>query len=254
MSSAERPAPAKFAIVTAYYKEERPLLERCLRSVREQTAGAEHIVVADGVPQDWLDTQPVRHIKLDRAHADYGNTARGVGALLAVAEDYDGIGFLDADNWLGPTHIEQCLAAASAIAGDGCDYVIAQRNLKRPDETTIAVLDEPISEHVDTNCFFFLPGAFHMIQRFATIPRALSIIGDRLFYRELSQQPLRTAVVAQKTVNYHCMWASIYQAVAETPPLGAKPNVDQGPLLEWLKQLTPEEKRIVSRRTCLKLV
>ena len=50
------------------------------------------------------------------------------------------------------------------------------------------------------------------------------------------------------------MWASIYQAVAETPPAGAKPNVDQGPLLEWLKQLSPDEKRIVSRRTCLKLV
>jgi len=246
--------PEKFAIVTPYYKEERPLLERCLDSVRAQSVTADHILVADGVPQDWLDRLAIRHIKLDRAHGDYGNTARGVGALLAVAEDYDGIGFLDADNWLEPDHIELCLAAAATVSGEGCDYVIAQRNMKRPDGTTIEVLDEPIAKHVDTNCFFFLPGAFHMIQRFATIPRALSIIGDRLFYRELSMQQLRTAVVAAKTVNYHCMWASIYQAIAETPPAGAKPNVDQAPLLEWLKQLSPSERRVVSRRTCLKLV
>lgn len=254
MSAHSNNGGPKFAIVTAYFKEEKYLLERCLRSVRQQSVAADHIVVADGVPQNWLDAKSVRHIRLDRSHGDYGNTARGVGALLAIAEDYDAIGFLDADNWLEPDHIAQCLAAASAVHGEPCDYVIARRNLKRPDETTIAVADEPLTEHVDTNCFFFLPGSFHMIQRFATIPRALSIIGDRLFYKDLSAQQLRSAVVPVKTVNYHCMWASIYQAVAETPPAGAKPNVDQQPLVQWLKELSQEQKRIVSRRTCLKLV
>jgi hypothetical protein len=253
MSSTAGDPPAKYAIVTAYYKEERPLLERCLRSVRAQSVAADHIVIADGVPQDWLDHQPLRHIKLDRSHGDYGNTARGVGALLAVAEDYDGIGFLDADNWLEPDHIAQCLAAAARLEGGACDYVIARRNMKRPDETTIAMDDEPITQHVDTNCFFFLPGSFHMIQRFAVIPRALSIIGDRLFYRELSAQQLRTAVVPVKTVNYHCMWAQIYQSAEETPPAGAKPNVDQRDLMQWLMQLSLEQKRVISRRTCLKL-
>lgn len=254
MSAHSNNGAPKFAIVTAYFKEEKYLLERCLRSVRQQSVAADHIVVADGVPQDWLDDAPIRHIKLDRSHGDYGNTARGVGALLAVAEDYEGIGFLDADNWLEPDHIAQCLAAVPTLQGGLCDYVIARRNLKRPDGTTLAVEDEPIAEHVDTNCFFFLPGAFHMIQRFAVIPRELSIIGDRLFYKELAAQPLRTAVVPVKTVNYHCMWASIYQAAAETPPIGAKPNVDQRPLVQWLKELSLDQKRVVSRRTCLKLV
>lgn len=254
MSAGFNDGAARFAIVTAYYNEEKPLLERCLRSVLQQMPRCDHLVIADGVPQDWLDGEAVRHIKLDRAHADYGNTARGVGALLAVAEDYDGIGFLDADNWLEADHVAQCLAAASKIEGGLCDYVIAKRNLKRPDETTIPVEDEPIGEHVDTNCFFFLPGAFHMIQRFATIPRALSIIGDRLFYKELAAQPLRAATVPVRTVNYHCMWASIYQAASETPPIGAKPNVDQRPLIEWLNTLSAPQKLAVSRRTCLKLI
>lgn len=212
---------------------------------------ADHIVIADGVPQDWIDQEPVRHIKLDRSHGDYGNTARGVGAVLAVAEDYDGIGFLDADNWLEPEHIAECLSAAAKI--DACDYVVARRHLKRPDETTLPVEDEPIVTHVDTSCFFFLPGAYHMIQRFATIPRALSIIGDRLFYQDLAAQPLTRAIVARKTVNYLCMWESIYRTAAETPPAGAKPNVDTQALTEWLQHLSPQQKRIVSRRTCLRL-
>ena len=43
----------RFALVTAYYKEEKYLLDRCLNSVRAQSIAADHVVVADGVP--WLD-------------------------------------------------------------------------------------------------------------------------------------------------------------------------------------------------------
>ncbi len=250
MTIASGNGTAKFAIVTAYYKEEKYLLDRCLQSVRNQTVHADHIVVADGFAQAWIDDEPVRHIKLDRAHGDYGNTARGVGAVLAVAEDYDGIAFLDADNWLEPEHIAECLNAASRV--DPCDYVVARRNLKRPDETTLPIDDEPIATHVDTSCFFFLPGSYHMVPRFAGIPRKLSIIGDRLFYQELAAQPLSRAIVAPKTVNYLCMWESIYRAASETPPPGAKPNVDSPPMTDWLKNLSPQEKRVVARRTCLR--
>ncbi len=237
---------SKFAIVTAYYKEDRSFLERCLHSVRQQSLAADHIVVADGFPQDWLDEAGIRHIRLDRRHGDYGNTARGVGALLAIAEDYVGIGFLDADNWLEPNHLSECLAAAVAPSGEPYDYVIAQRNFKRPDETTLIVDDEP--GHVDTNCFFFLPGAFYAIPRFAGIPRALSSLGDRIFYQELSTQPLRATVLKKKTVNYHCLWESLYRAAGEAPPAAAKPNIDQQPLIAWLNGLSPTHRNAVARR------
>ena len=148
---------AKYAIVTPYYKEERPLIERCMASVRSQTVPTDHFLVADGFPQEWIDTAGVRHFKLDRSHGDYGNTPRGVGALLAIAAQYSGIAFLDADNWLEPDHVETCLAAASGTPAP-CDYVIAQRSFRRPDESIMPVADEEL--HVDTNCFFFLPGAF----------------------------------------------------------------------------------------------
>jgi len=51
---------ARFAIVTPYYREEKWLLERCIRSAREQTLRADHILVADGFPQDWIDGEGVR--------------------------------------------------------------------------------------------------------------------------------------------------------------------------------------------------
>ena len=104
----------RYCVVTPYYKEERALLERCFGSVRRQVPNVDHIVVADGHPQDWIDALPVRHIKLDRAHGDYGNAARGLGALMAIAEGYDGIAFLDADNWYDDDHLASCLAAAES--------------------------------------------------------------------------------------------------------------------------------------------
>jgi glycosyltransferase involved in cell wall biosynthesis len=145
---------ARYAIVTPYYKEDKPLIERCISSVRRQTFPTDHFVVADGFPQAWIDDARVRHLKLDRAHGDFGNTPRGVGALIAIAEEYSGIGLLDADNWLENHHVEACLAAARA-KGMPCDYVIAQRAFRRPDTTIMPVRDEQ-TINVDTNCFFFL--------------------------------------------------------------------------------------------------
>jgi hypothetical protein len=69
--------------------------------------------VSDGFPQDWLDSANVRHIRLGRPHNDAGNTPRGLGALLAVSEGYDGIGLLDADNWYDEDHIAADRIAAS---------------------------------------------------------------------------------------------------------------------------------------------
>ncbi|HXW71243.1 MAG TPA: FkbM family methyltransferase [Methylocella sp.] len=239
----------RVAIITGYYKEERQLLERCIRSVRQQTITADHILVADGFPQDWIDTRDVRHIRLDRKHSDYGGTPRGIGSLLAIAEEYDAIGFLDADNYLEPNHLELALLAASRVAV--CDYVIARRHFRRPDETIINVADEPIDLHVDTNCFLFLPGSFHAVMDFALIPRQLSALGDRIFYSNLKKKNLSSAIMPVKTVNYNCLWASVYAAAGEEPPPDAKPNIDHRPLQTWITRLTPRGRLILNRRTGL---
>jgi hypothetical protein len=77
---------ARYAIVTPYYKEDKFLIARCINSVRRQTDPTDHFVVADGFSQAWIDDASVRHLKPGRGHGDFGNSPRGAGALIAIAE------------------------------------------------------------------------------------------------------------------------------------------------------------------------
>jgi glycosyltransferase involved in cell wall biosynthesis len=238
--------PRRYAIVTPYYKEERWLIERCIRSVQAQTVGADHFLIADGHPQDWIDAEPVRHLRLDRSHGDYGNTPRTVGALLAVSEGYQGIGFLDADNWLEKDHVSTCITAS--LLKQDCDYVIAKRNLCRPDGSVINVDDYPESMFVDTNCFFLLPGSYHAIPHFGLMPIELSPICDGVFLRALRAKNLTVAVTQTKTVNYHCIWRFVYEKAGETPPPNAKRGVNYESMKRWLADQSPRQKEIIRRR------
>jgi hypothetical protein len=138
------------------------------------------------------------------------------------------------------------MAAARTVPD--CDFVVAQWHLRRPDETILDIPTEPISEHVDTNCFFMLPGSYHVIHHFGIMPRQLSPICDRIFYAAVRTAKLTFAVVPHKTVNYHCLWSSLYAAIGEKPPAGAKPNIDMAPVDQWLLAQTPRQLEIASRR------
>lgn len=231
-------------VITPYYKEEPALLRRCIASVRKQTIATEHLLVADGYPQDWLDSQGVRHLRLDRAHGDYGNTPRGVAALLVASEGYSPIMMLDADNWLEPNHVEICLAAA----GPDTDFVVAKSMLRRPDESIMPIPSSPPTEHVDTSCFVFFPGSYATLATWALMPQQMSSLGDRIFWSGLRARGLSGVVVTDPpTVNYHCLWESYYRHLGETPPPGAKPNIDGTPMHQWWQGLTPREREIASR-------
>ena len=235
----------RYAIVTPYHKEERWMLERCIRSVKTQTTPADHFMIADGHPQDWIDGENLRHVRLDREHSDYGNTPRTLGALLAVSENYDGIGFLDADNWLEPDHIATCVAASSR--NENCDYVIARRNLCRPDGSVIDI-EERDNSLVDTSCFFLLPGSYHAIPHFLLTPREFSPICDRVFYSALKAKKLQAETAERKTVNYHCMWKGTYLRAGETPPPDTRPEPDLDGMKNWLASRTARQLDLIHRR------
>jgi glycosyltransferase involved in cell wall biosynthesis len=251
-ADADSTAQRRYAIITPYYREPRDQLERCLQSVRAQTVAADHIVVADGHAQDWLDQTGVRHLKLDRAHGDYGNTPRAIGALLAIAEQYDGIGLLDADNWLEADHVERCVTTyQQARQNGGADYVIAKRNLCRLDGSVLLAWEESYEKHVDTNCFFFFPTAYPLVPYFGTMPREMASIGDRFFFAMLRERGMRPAISDAFTVNYLCVLESFYRALGEEPPPGARPNIDMTPVYAWLAERNPEERLLVDRLTGL---
>jgi hypothetical protein len=235
------------AIITPYFKESRAQLERCAASVRTQTVPATHIVVADGHAQDWLDGAGVRHLRLDRAHGDYGNTPRAVGGILAASEGFDAIAFLDADNWLDADHVETCIAAAAS--DPEADFVVARRRLVRADGSVLPVSarDDGDGSHVDTNCYFLLPGSFHTLGQWGVMPKPLAIIGDRVVLHSLRTQGLRAVRADRATVNYLCTWASVFVAAGEAPPDYAKPGIDLAPLSAWWQRLDARDRTIVER-------
>lgn len=236
----------RVAVVTPYFKEPREWLQRCIDSVRAQTHACDHLLVADGHPQDWIDQAGVRHLRLDRAHADYGNTPRSIGGQLAVAEGYDAIALLDADNWYEPDHVARCVEAAERT---GADVVVARRNWVRADGSLMpyrAAEDEDGS-HVDTNCFFLLFGAFHTIPRWLMMPKPMAIWCDRFYRASLRRDGLSEASVDAATVNYLCTWTNVYRALGETPPAFAKEGLPIERLTGWLRQLQPGDLAHVRR-------
>jgi len=245
----------KVAIVTPYYKEPDETLERCLGSVRNQDHPVTHILVADGCPSEFVDRASVRHVRLDRPHADAGNAARGVGALLAVAEEFEAIAFLDADNWFDPRHVSTCIQTSLSTA-EFPDFVVARRRLCRPDGSELPGLTEAEAggEHVDTSCFFMLRPSFHVVARWAVIPKALGPVGDRVFLRMLIAENLRANRCGPTTVNYLCTYRSPYLALNEEPPPSAKPDPDPAQFSNWWRSLSASERALASRLVGFPLV
>jgi glycosyltransferase involved in cell wall biosynthesis len=238
----------RIAIVTPYWREPRGVLEACIASVAAQRLRADHLpadhlLVADGAPQDWIDGAGVRHLRLPGNHADFGNVARGVGALLAAGEGYDAIGFLDADNRIDPDHVALCLAAARRAGA--CDCVVAQRRFVLPDGTPVPIAEEP--GLVDTNCLFLLPGAFPAIARWALIPPPLAGIGDRLFHAALLGAGCTLVAADRPSVTYVSRWARHYEALGLAVPGDAR-RVDLAAMRRWVEGLSPEARRALDHR------
>ncbi|MBL8492342.1 MAG: glycosyltransferase family 2 protein [Rhodocyclaceae bacterium] len=237
----------RVAVITAYHRESRGDLQRCLDSVAAQSHPCTHFLVSDGHPQDFLDGLPVRHVRLGVAHADYGDTPRAVGSLLAVREDFDAIAYLDADNFYLPDHVGAMLEAAAA-AGNGFDVITARRFFVRPDGSRLPVADEPHDRHTDTSCYLILRGAFPVTPLWALMPRPFSVIGDRVIWRAILARGCKVGHLPRESVGYRSLWKAHYAALGEDPPADAKEI--GGRILEtarWWFALGDAEKAPITR-------
>lgn len=222
------------------------MLDRCIDSVRAQSAGVTHILVADGFAQDWIDRTGVIHVRLSHGCADAGNSPRALGGLLAISRGCNAICFLDGDNWLDADHIATCLSAAECSGG--VEFVAARRRWVRNDGSVMPVQDgADACGHVDTSCLFLLPAAFHTIPRWAAIPRAACGMGDRVYKASLDADSLRWCRTDHPTVNYLCTYASVFRAIGEAPPPYAKASLDPAPIATWWAEL-PDAERVVTHR------
>lgn len=240
----------KISVITPYHSETRKFLERCTESVRAQTMSCRHYLIVDGPASvcQCSPTQPddARHIVLGECHNDHGNTPRGIGGLLAVSEGADAVCFLDPDNLYDPDHVEVCATLAEKTPG--ADFVIARRRIVLPDGTPVPGEDEP--NHVDTSCFFLLPGAFHIIPQLVLQPKALACVGDRLFLAAL--EGLRCVATERPTVTYTSDYRAHYETAGVEPPPDAKGTVYLDKLMGWWRGKTAMERAIILRQLGLK--
>jgi glycosyltransferase involved in cell wall biosynthesis len=223
----------KIAVITPYFQEPLEMLRQCHDSVLAQQMGADHFLIADGCPNAQLSDWGIKHVILPQAHGDNGNTPRGIGGLLAAAEGYDFIAYLDADNWYHADHLASLHSLWQATRADVC---CSLRTFHGIDGTEIPVResDEEAFNHVDTSCYLLHRSAFGCLPIWLQMPRRLSPICDRGFLKSLLHQRFRLSFTKRRTVAFRCQTEAHYLAVQLEPPPGAKKNV-MGESLKWLQ-------------------
>ena len=212
-------------MITPYCREPAAQLAACHESVKGQSVPCTHVMVADGHPRQEVGDWAVEQIILPRAHGDWGNQARGIGALFAVRRGFDAIAFLDADNWYEPGHlasmVEVHLLTGALVCTSG-------RTLHRPDGSLMYadVTDSDGKHHVDTNCFFLTRGAFGLLPIWSRMPAELGPIGDRILWQAIVARDLRRAHRSRPTVAYRTLYRCHYDGIGEAAPAGAKLSED----------------------------
>ncbi len=211
----------RIAVVTPYYREPRAVLWQCHRSVLDQGVGAEHFLIADGFALPEIDDWQAHHVKLPTAHGDNGNTPRGLGSLLAKAEGFDFIAWLDADNWYHPGHLASLLAlhrqTASAICSSFRTFHIpsgARLDITEADEDTL--------RHVDTSCYLIHRSNFDLLGIWLDMPRIVAPLCDRVFVDAILKKGRHIRSTGQRTVAFRTQYASHYRAAGLPVPKGAK--------------------------------
>ncbi|NWG46887.1 MAG: glycosyltransferase [Alphaproteobacteria bacterium] len=201
----------RIAVVTPYYKEPSDWLSTCLESVRAQDVDCTHILVADGHARDDLPEADPRlvHMRLPRAHADYGDTPRTLGALSAVTLGFDAIAFLDADNWYYPGHLS---TMARLAAEHGVCVVTASRELYTREG--VLMYEDDFSDgkrHADTSCYFLTRPAFRILPYWMLKPLWMGPIDDQIFYTAIRGHNLPRHHHPEPTVGYRTPYQTHYE-------------------------------------------
>lgn len=205
----------KIAVITPYYQESLAQLQQCHQSVLAQQGDVTHIMVADGHPQAIIDTWDCQHMVLPN-HNDYGDTPRGIGAASAAAQGFDGICFLDADNWYEPQHIANIVAC---FAHYQCGVITTARRLYTMSGQLLGLCPECDGQSfVDTNCYFFHKSAFHFCRLWLFKPKAHSMYGDRVVWQSIVDSDFPRAHINIPTVNYVTDFAVHFHHFGLTPP------------------------------------
>ena len=209
------------AVITPYYKEDLAIIERCHESCLRQTHKVNHFIVADGYPNNAIDSWDTNHIILSNSHNDYGNTPRGIGAISAMNLGFNVIFFLDADNWFEKDHVESILRMKTEMPF--LDIAASYRNFVLPE----GIFVEPDSvdhekRHIDTSCMSFFETSFFLLPFWLTMTKEVSCLCDRVMFKRFKDNNLKIGFTEQRTLNYTTNYKIHYERAGIVPPKSAK--------------------------------
>ncbi|MCJ2025187.1 glycosyltransferase [Methylobacterium sp. J-067] len=232
----QQTAPRIF-VITPYYLESLDVLRRCHESVLAQQAEARitHVMIADGHPREEIDGWDVLHIRLPKAHADNGNTPRGVGCVVAETNGAEFIAFLDADNWYYPDHLASML---DAMRETGASVACCWRDYYDPKGTKIDVVeaDEMALGHVDTSCIMLSSAAFDVNQLWSTMPKILTPWCDRVVMTGIRHRRHMQCYTRKRTVAFTTIYSQHFEDLNLPLPPNAKRTPDEA-MLAYLQSI-----------------
>jgi len=224
----------KIAIITPYFKESLDVLEQNYKSVIDQDLNTDHYFIADGYPLDAISKWKVKHIILDKNHDDNGNTPRGVGSRKVRELNYDFLAYLDADNWFHKNHLKSLINLYNDAKVNICCSKRTFHHMNGK-ELYISEMPEDEFEHVDTSCFLIHNSAFELTKIWEKMPKILSPICDRIFYKSIFiHKKYSIAFSNLRTVAFRSQYLSHYKSANEQPPKNLKGLVGRESY-EWLK-------------------
>ena len=224
----------KIAIITPYFKESLNILEQCHNSVLAQEISTDHYFIADGFPRSEINAWKVKHIILEKSHDDNGNTPRGIGSRTARELNYDFISYLDADNWFHKDHLKSLINLHNNTKVNICCSKRTFHHMNGED-LNISEMPEDKFEHVDTSCFLIHNSAFEVTKIWEKMPKILSPICDRIFYKSIIiHKKYSVAFSNLRTVAFRSQYLSHYKTANQRPPENLKGLIGRESY-DWLK-------------------
>lgn len=221
----------RVAVVTALYKPRLDWLKRCCDSVRQQTHACTQILVSDGSGPNPLPDFTGQLIELGQNHNDWGDTPRTIGAFSAAAQGFDGIVWLDQDNWFYPNHIESLVALHRQTGKSVCT---TSRDIYDLDGRLLGMCKETDGvRFVDANCFFVARAAYGLLGVWSLMPSAWHVCSDMYFFAQIRKNGIPTAHQALNTMGYTATRSHTYRLFGVEPPPGVK---DSAEIVRFLRE------------------
>jgi glycosyltransferase involved in cell wall biosynthesis/tetratricopeptide (TPR) repeat protein len=211
----------KVAVITPFCRTPLGWLRQCLASVAGQSFACTHFLVCYGDVLGHGELHAgLQVLRVPLPQDDAGNAARAIGAVAAIAQGFDAIAYLDADNWYEPEHVRLLVEAHERSGAPVCS---SGRILWDLEGGLLGPCREVDGEvFVDTNCLLWTQPAFGLVAAWYLMPHALASAGDRVVWQAVKEAKLPRTHHGVATVNCRTCHVALYPHSDRELPGGAR--------------------------------